>query len=61
MKATKIIKTLQSIVDDYGDREVEVNGAYGTPSEIHSTSFLEIGDIDIYQDSDSIQIIVNNY
>lgn len=60
MKASEIIKALQSIVDDCGDREVEVNGAYSTPCNIHSTSFLEITDIDIYPDSDNIQVIVKN-
>lgn len=61
MKASEIIKTLQSFVDLYGDREVEVNGTYSTPCDIHSTSFLEIMDIDIYPDSNSLQIIVKNY
>lgn len=61
MKASEIIKTLQSIVDDYGDREVEVSGEYSAPFNIDSTSFLEIEDIDIYPDSDGIQIIVKNY
>ena len=60
MKATKIIETLSSIVDLYGDREVEVNGAYNHPCDIHTTSFLGIMDIGIYSDSDNIQVIVNN-
>lgn len=61
MKASEIINTLQSIVDNYGDREVEVSGEYNAPFNIDSTSFLEIENIDIYQDSDSVQIIVKNY
>ena len=60
MKAKELIKQLQSLVNDYGDRDVEVNGMYANEIPIHSKSFLEIADIDIFADSSNFQILVNN-
>lgn len=60
MKATKLIKSLQSLVNEYGDMEVEVNGKWNTESVITPYSFLEIDSVDIFPDSNNFQLLVKN-
>lgn len=60
MKATELIKQLQSLVNECGDREVEVNGKWNTERAITSCSFLEIDSVDIFTDSNNFQLLVKN-
>lgn len=60
MKASELIKQLQDFVSEYGDREVEVNGEYNTNYPLNTASRLEITRVDIFADSENIQILIEN-
>lgn len=60
MRATVLIKSLQHLVDEYGDRDVEVNGMWNTDCIITPYSFFEINDVDIFSDSNNFQLLIKN-
>lgn len=60
MKATELISSLQSLVNECGDREVEVNGKWNSDIVITPYLFLEIDSVDIFPDSNNFQLLVKN-
>ena len=60
MKASELISELQSLVKEYGDREIEVNGEYKTSYPINTCSRLEITRIDLFEDSANYQLLIDN-
>ena len=60
MKASELIKRLQEIVNEYEDTEIEVNGAWDTGYPLDTTSRLTVNQVDIFVDSDNIQILLDN-
>lgn len=60
MKASVIIQELQSLIDKHGDREVEVNGKWNSDIVITPYSFFEIDSIDLFPDSNNLQLFVKN-
>ena len=60
MKASELINQLQGLVSEYGDREVEVNGEYNNDYPLNTASRLQVTTVDIYIDSENIQVMVDN-
>lgn len=60
MKATQFISELQALVNEYGDREIEVNGEWNNGYPLNTCSRLKINRIDWFEDSDNYQLIVDN-
>lgn len=60
MKASELIKNIQSLVDSYGDREIEVNGEFNNDFPINTNTFLEVVRVDLFADSNNYQILVKN-
>ena len=60
MKANELIQRLQEIVFEFGDREIEINGEYNSDYPLNTQSRLQINRVDIFVDSENIQIMVNN-
>lgn len=60
MKANELIQRLQEMVFEFGDREIEINGEYNSDYPLNSKSRLQITRVDIFTDSNNIQILVYN-
>ena len=60
MKASELIKQLQELVSTFGDREIEVNGEYNSDYALNTASRLQVTRVDVFIDSDNIQIMVDN-
>lgn len=60
MTAKELIKQLQDLVSEFGDRGVEVNGEYNSNYPINTASRLQVTRVDVFVDSDSIQIMIDN-
>lgn len=60
MKASTVIKELQSLIDKHGDREIEVNGKWHSNIVVTPYSFFEIDCIDLFSDSNNLQLLVKN-
>ena len=61
MKTSKLISELQALVNEYGDREIEVNGEYNNHYPLNTCSRLEISRIDLFDDSENYQLMIYNY
>ena len=61
MKASQLISELQALVNEYGDREIEVNGEYNNYYPLNACSRLEISRIDLFDDSENYQLMIYNY
>ena len=60
MKATELIQQLQEMVFEFGDRQIEINGEYNSDYPLNTQSRLQITRVDIFVDSENIQIMVDN-
>lgn len=60
MTATQLIQQLQQLVQNHGDREIEVNGEYNNDSRIDTASRLPVTRADMFSDSDNFQIMIDN-
>lgn len=60
MKASQLIYELQALINEYGDREIEVNGEYNNDYPLNTCSRLEIARIDLFKDSENYQLIIDN-
>lgn len=61
MKASQLISELQALVNEYGDREIEVNGEYNNSYPLNTCSRLNINRIDLFEDSDNYQLMADNF
>lgn len=61
MKASQLISELQALVNEYGDREIEVNGEWNNCYPLNTYSRLKINRIDWFKDSDNYQLMVDNF
>ena len=61
MKASQLISELQALVNEYGDREIEVNGEWNNNYPLNTCSRLEISQINLFEDSDNYQLMVDNF
>ena len=60
MKASQLISELQALVNEYGDREIEVNGEWNNNYSLNTCSRLEVNRIDLFEDSDNYQLMLDN-
>ena len=60
MKASELIQQLQEMVFELGDRSIEINGEYNSDYPLNTQSRLQITRVDIFVDSENIQIMVDN-
>lgn len=60
MKASQLISELQALVNEYGDREIEVNGECNNNYPLNTCSRLEISRIDLFEDSANYQLMIYN-
>lgn len=60
MKATELIQQLQEMVFEFGDRQIEINGEYNSDYPLNTQSRLQITRVDVFEDSENIQIMVDN-
>ena len=61
MKASQLISELQALVNEYGDREIEVNGEGNNNYPLNTCSRLNINSIDLFEDSDNYQLMLDNF
>ena len=61
MKASQLISELQALVNEYGDREIEVNGEYNNSYPLNTCSRLRIACINLFEDSDNYQLLIDNF
>ena len=61
MKASQLISELQALVNEYGDREIEVNGEWNNDYPLNTCSRLKVNRIDWFEDSDNYQLMVDNF
>ena len=61
MKASQLISELQALVNEYGDREIEVNGEWNNNYPLNTCSRLKVNRIDWFEDSDNYQLMVDNF
>ena len=61
MKASQLISELQALVNEYGDREIEVNGEWNNGYPLNTCSRLRIARINLFDDSDNYQLMVDNF
>ena len=60
MKANELIQQLQEMVFEFGDRQIEINGEYNSDYPLNTQSRLQITRVDVFEDSENIQIMVDN-
>ena len=60
MKATELIQQLQEMVFEFGDRQIEINGEYNSDYPLNTQTRLQITRVDIFADSENMQIMVDN-
>lgn len=60
MKASQLISELQALVNEYGDREIEVNGEYNNHYPLNTCSRLKVSRIDLFEDSENYQLMIDN-
>lgn len=60
MKANELIQRLQEMVFEFGDREIEINGEYNSDYPLNTQSRLQITRVNVFSDSENIQIMVDN-
>ena len=60
MEANELIQRLQEMVSEFGDREIEINGEYNNDYPLNTQSRLQITRVEIFADSENIQIMVDN-
>ena len=60
MNVHELIKQLQEIEIEYGDRQIEINGEFNNDYPLNTQSRLQITRVDVFADSDNIQIMVDN-
>jgi hypothetical protein len=60
MKANELIQQLREMVFEFGDRNIEINGEYNSDYPLNTKSRLQITRVDIFVDSENIQIMVDN-
>jgi len=60
MKANELIQQLQEMVLEFGDRNIEINGEYNNDYPLNTQSRLQITRVDIFADSENMQIMVDN-
>ena len=60
MKATELIQQLQKVVFEFGDKQIEINGEYNSDCSLNTQSRLQITRVDVFEDSENIQIMVDN-
>ena len=60
MKASQLVSELQALINEYGDREIEVNGEWNSGYPLNTCSRLQINRIDLFEDSDNYQLMVDN-
>ena len=61
MKATELISSLQQLVKEYGDREIEINGEFNNDYPLNTATRLPLTRIDLFDDSVNFQILVDNF
>ena len=60
MKANELIQQLREVVFEFGDRNIEINGEYNSDYPLNTQSRLQITRVDVFEDSENIQIMVDN-
>ena len=60
MKASRLISALQALVNEYGDREIVVNGEWNNCYPLNTCSRLKINRIDWFENSDNYKLMVDN-
>ena len=60
MKAKELIQQLREVVFEFGDRNIEINGEYNSDYPLNTQSRLQITRVDVFEDSENIQIMVDN-
>jgi len=60
MKVSELIQQLQKVVFEFGDRNIEINGEYNSDYPLNTQSRLQITRVDVFEDSENIQIMVDN-
>ena len=60
MKASQLISALQALVNEYGEREIEVNGEGNNDYPLNTCSRLKINRIDWFENSDNYKLMVGN-
>ena len=60
MKASQLISELQALINECGDREIEVNGEYNNSYPLNTYSRLKVSRIDLFEDSENCQLMIDN-
>ena len=60
MKVNELIQQLREVVFEFGDRNIEINGEYNSDYPLNTQSRLQITRVDVFEDSENIQIMVDN-
>lgn len=61
MKATELISSLQHLVKEHGDREIEINGEFNNDYPLNTATRLPLTRVDLFEDSANFQILVDNF
>lgn len=61
MKATELVATIQRLVEQYGDREIEISGEWHCNYTLNSLTKIPLTRVDLFDDSSAIQILVDNF